>query len=129
MAAGVPIVISDCQGRPGHAGIIMNRSTNDNSIILQSEHSLEENKLSPEDTNQILQVLGLSLDGIATINRQQLAQMVDKSYLSLHQKTLVWEIRRKNKNRLAAAKCRKRKLEDITHNSTNKEELQNKFMV
>ena len=73
--------------------------------------------------------LGLDLDEIANINRQVLAHKVDKSFLNAHQKTLVWEIRRKNKNRLAAAKCRKRKLEDITINSESKEELTADFIV
>ena len=72
---------------------------------------------------------GLDLDEIANINRQVLAHKVDKSFLNAHQKTLVWEIRRKNKNRLAAAKCRKRKLEDITINSESKEELTADFIV
>ena len=74
-------------------------------------------------------ILGLDLDEIANINRQVLAHKVDKSFLNAHQKTLVWEIRRKNKNRLAAAKCRKRKLEDITINSESKEELTADFIV
>jgi len=68
------------------------------------------------------------LDEIANINRQVLAHKVDKSFLNVQQKTLVWEIRRKNKNRLAAAKCRKRKLEDITINSESKEELTADFI-
>ena len=72
---------------------------------------------------------GLDLDEIANINRQVLAHKVDKSFLNAHQKTLVWEIRRKNKNRLAAAKCRKRKLEDITINSESKDELTADFIV
>lgn len=68
------------------------------------------------------------MDEIANINRQVLAHKVDKSFLNVQQKTLVWEIRRKNKNRLAAAKCRKRKLEDITINSESKEELTADFI-
>jgi len=92
-------------------------------------HAPDDLKLTIEDTNVILEVLGLDLDEIANINRQVLAHKVDKSFLNAHQKTLVWEIRRKNKNRLAAAKCRKRKLEDITINSESKEELTADFIA
>ena len=63
------------------------------------------------------------MDDVANINRATLQGIVDKSHLSLQQKNMVWEIRRKNKNRLAAAKCRKRKLEIITNKSYTREEL------
>ena len=67
--------------------------------------------------------LDLGMDDVANINRATLQGIVDKSHLSLQQKNMVWEIRRKNKNRLAAAKCRKRKLEIITNKSYTREEL------
>ena len=69
------------------------------------------------------------MDDVANINRATLQGLVDKSHLTLQQKNMVWEIRRKNKNRLAAAKCRKRKLEDITINSHTMEELRAEFLA
>ena len=42
--------------------------------------------------------------------RNKLEALMEKCCLTPHQKSQVWEIRRKSKNRLAAAKCRKRKI-------------------
>lgn len=69
------------------------------------------------------------MDDIANINRTVLAGLVDKSQLTMTQKNMVWEIRRKNKNRLAAAKCRKRKIEDINVNLETGDVLRSEFLV
>ena len=69
------------------------------------------------------------MDDIANINRTMLAGLVDKSQLTMTQKNMVWEIRRKNKNRLAAAKCRKRKIEDINVNLETGDVLRSQFLV
>ena len=69
------------------------------------------------------------MDDIANINRTVLAGLVDKSQLTMTQKNMVWEIRRKNKNRLAAAKCRKRKIEDINVNLETGDVLRSQFLV
>ena len=85
----------------------------------QAQHGILQQNLSKASTS----FLDLGMDDVANINRATLQGIVDKSHLSLQQKNMVWEIRRKNKNRLAAAKCRKRKLEIITNKSYTREEL------
>jgi len=60
------------------------------------------------------------MDDVATVPRTQLEVMVEKCTMTPHQKSQVWEIRRKSKNRLAAAKCRKRKLGNVEYFSVRK---------
>ena len=96
---------------------VQTEELNSQSLDAQTE-KLQQN-LSKASTS----FSDLGMDDVANINRATLQGIVDKSHLSLQQKNMVWEIRRKNKNRLAAAKCRKRKLEIITNKSYTREEL------
>ena len=102
----------------------------------------EDVRVNQEDSENLLRILGyknfywnhviiifldLTADECATVARQKLEELIEKCRLTPHQKSQVWEIRRKSKNRLAAAKCRKRKLEDIRQNDENFDQLRDQF--
>ncbi|XP_061755345.1 transcription regulator protein BACH1b isoform X1 [Nerophis ophidion] len=59
--------------------------------------------------------LPVSLDAVLTLSRTDLQQLLKRQVFTRQQLDLIHEVRRRSKNRLAARRCRQRKLECISN--------------
>ena len=69
----------------------------------------------------------MNYDEVANCARAQLETAIDRLKLTNSQRAAIWEVRRKSKNRIAAARCRKRKIEDMKENDETIEQLRTIF--
>lgn len=80
-----------------------------------------------EETENLLSLLKMNYDEVANCARAQLETAIDRLKLTNSQRAAIWEVRRKSKNRIAAARCRKRKIEDMKENDETIEQLRTIF--
>jgi hypothetical protein len=69
----------------------------------------------------------MNYDEVANCARAQLETAIERLKLTNSQRAAIWEVRRKSKNRIAAARCRKRKIEDMKENDETIEQLRTIF--
>jgi len=80
-----------------------------------------------EETDNLLSLLKMNYDEVANCARAQLETAIERLKLTNSQRAAIWEVRRKSKNRIAAARCRKRKIEDMKENDETIEQLRTIF--
>jgi phosphoglycolate phosphatase-like HAD superfamily hydrolase len=69
----------------------------------------------------------MNYDEVANCARAQLETAIERLKLTNSQRAAIWEVRRKSKNRIAAARCRKRTIEDMKENDETIEQLRTIF--
>ena len=69
----------------------------------------------------------MNYDEVANCARSHLENLIERLKLTNSQRAAIWEVRRKSKNRIAAARCRKRKIEDMKENDETIEQLRTIF--